>query len=193
MLRILFFVLFLLAALWFGGFIWFIAATNSYAVPLKNLNKSDAIVVFTGGGNRVTAGFDLLLKNKAENLFISGVDAKASLYDLLRTANLKMDHVPCCVALGRQAADTIGNAAETSNWMQQKKFNSMILVTSNFHMPRALLEMKILAHDINVQPYPVETDAQRSWRNWHHSYVWRFHLMEYHKYIYALLRYKIKR
>ena len=179
--------------LWAMGFAVFTGSSTLHFLPHDaEMAPQEAIIVFTGGGNRVATGLNFLIAKKAPILFVSGVAVKTSLKDLIEKAGLTLDRVPCCVELGKMAGDTIGNAIETASWMEEKNLNNMILVTSSFHMRRALLELKIRAPHLRVTPYAVESDSPRSWANWRHSYVWKFHLAEYHKYLYALLRYFLK-
>lgn len=103
--------------------------------------QTDAIVVLTGGSERLTAGFVLLSQGLAEMLFISGVDRITS-REAIRARAGQVDRFDCCVAIGREALDTEGNAVETAAWLQSQGYTSLRVVTASYHMPRSLLEMR---------------------------------------------------
>lgn len=127
--------------------------------------KAAAIVVVTGSGGRIEAGFNLLVQDQADRMLISGTGAGVSKNDILRIAsgNPRLDEslvrtrLECCVDLGRAARNTRGNASETIDWVRGRGINSIILVTSDFHMPRALVEFRRLMPGYTVTPYPVPT------------------------------------
>jgi uncharacterized SAM-binding protein YcdF (DUF218 family) len=75
------------------------------------------------------------------------------------------DLFACCVDIGYDAIDTIGNAEETANWIHAKGYRSVLVVTNNYHMPRSLAEFAYVDPDTQFIPYPVvNTDLKNS--NW---------------------------
>jgi uncharacterized SAM-binding protein YcdF (DUF218 family) len=116
---------------------------------------TDAIVVWTGGADRVSTGIDLLAAGRAKKLFISGVGHDTTLESLLRASRPQATDLRCCIVLGREAFDTISNATETVTWMRGEQYNSLRLVTAAYHMPRALLLLAEVAPGIKVVPNPV--------------------------------------
>lgn len=125
----------------------------------KPAQKLDAIVVLTGGSNRLDAGFNLLEQGFGKKLFISGVGHGLDVKRLLkRWKEEPQSNLDCCVVLGFEALDTSGNAVETASWLHQQGLHSIYLVTANYHIRRALLEFGRLAPDVVITPYPVVPD-----------------------------------
>ncbi len=140
---------------WLTGLVFFMrdAATLT---PVEPLQKLDAIVVLTGGSNRLDAGFELLDKGFGEKLFISGVSRGLDVRQLLKLWKEEpQSNLDCCVVLGFEADDTIGNATETAAWLSQENFSSIYLVTANYHIRRAMLEFHSAAPDLHIIPFPV--------------------------------------
>ena len=140
-----------------------------FAVPppaKDNGAPTDAIVVLTGGSLRLRTGVELLHEGKARVLFISGVDGRVGLDEVLRSAGEKARKwLLCCVVLGQEAENTSGNAIETAQWMRGQGFHSLRLVTSWWHMPRSLLDFERAMPDLEIVPHPVfpEHFEQQSW------------------------------
>lgn len=117
--------------------------------------QADAIIVLTGGEKRLDAAMELLKAGKGKRLLISGVHPSARIKDLQRATGGDDTLFSCCVDLDHDALDTIGNAEESSKWVSEHKWKSVIVVTNNYHMPRSLLELKRLMGDAELLPYPV--------------------------------------
>lgn len=172
-------ILFSLFLMWLGGYLWFVNAlilkeTDSSA-------KTDAIVVLTGGQNRLNVAIKLLEEKVAEKLYISGVDEIVSRTELLNLLGSSKELADCCIESGNQAADTVGNAIETMKWVSQNDIKSLRVVTSLEHMPRAMVEFKRFMPGTVFIEHPVG-----SWRPENINY---FNLsQEYSKYIISLLR-----
>ncbi len=116
--------------------------------------QTDAIVVLTGGSERLAAGFALLSQGQAEKLFISGVGRGTS-REAIRTRAGAAERFECCVVIGRDALNTEGNAAETAAWLEAQGYDSLRVVTAGYHMPRSLLEMRRAMPGITLVPHPV--------------------------------------
>lgn len=146
----------LFAALGLG----FVAFANGvqHAAPPKPMPEADAIVALTGGdADRLRTAMKLLQEGRGRRLLISGVNARvpdADVYDVLEGAP---ELIACCVDLGRQAKDTLGNASETAAWANRNSFSRIIVVTDDYHMPRSLAELRVALPDARLIPYPVET------------------------------------
>ncbi|KAA5604526.1 YdcF family protein [Roseospira marina] len=173
---------------WLAGLIWYASAIPVPA-PEDAARRADAIVVLTGGSERVREGLDLLEQNLGDRLFISGVPAPVTPADLWHALGVAPSpEVADRVILGHAAADTLGNAVETMAWARANGLHSLRLVTAAYHMRRALLEFHSQMPDITVIPHPVYPAhvKQDSW--------WRFPgtagllAREYTKYLVALLR-----
>jgi len=175
-----------LLVLWLGGFVWF-ARSIPAEVPDAE-SETDAIVVLTGGSLRVQSGLALLAAGKAKKLFVSGVYHSTDVAALLRISRQSPDHVACCVVLGHEADNTLGNAIETAQWMQQEGFQSLRLVTASYHMPRSLLEFSRAMPGIRIVPHPVFPESVKQERWWASPGTTSLMLGEYHKYLLALAR-----
>jgi uncharacterized SAM-binding protein YcdF (DUF218 family) len=95
--------------------------------------------------------------------------------------------VHCCVDFDR-SRNTLGNAIETRRWAERRGFRSLIVVTSNYHMPRALAEIAHQLPNVTLVPFPVVTDRQRAEPWWGSVANVRLMLTEYLKYLFARLR-----
>ena len=103
--------------------------------------ETDAIVVLTGGAGRLERGLDLLEQGRAERMLISGVDRAVRSEELAVRHPAQAALFDCCIDLGREAVDTRSNAEETARWLERRKFDSVRLVTTDWHMPRARFEL----------------------------------------------------
>jgi uncharacterized SAM-binding protein YcdF (DUF218 family) len=161
-----------------------------FAVPPPAENDpaaTDAIVVLTGASLRLQSGIDLMREGKGRTLFISGVNQRVGIADLLHAAGEEMPQwLVCCVVLGHEAKNTMGNAAETAQWMRQQGYHSLRLVTSWYHMPRSLLDFRRAMPDLEIIPHPVFSDEAKppAWWSRHSTAV--LLVSEYAKYLATL-------
>ena len=118
---------------------------------------ADGIAVLTGARERISAAAHLLADGKGKRLLISGVNERTNLADLLRIEPVLEPLNSCCVDLGRKATNTIGNAQEVTGWARAKAYHSLWLVTSDYHMPRAQLELHHANPDLVIYPWPVSS------------------------------------
>jgi uncharacterized SAM-binding protein YcdF (DUF218 family) len=175
-------------AVWLIGLLWF----ASPPAGDSRLARTDAIVVLTGGSLRVQSGIDLLREGKGRKLFVSGVNQQVDLEELLRIsgngADESADWASCCVELGHEADNTLGNAQETARWIRSQGFRSLRLVTAWYHMPRSLLEFGREMPDVEIVAHPVFPEHVKS----EHWWVWpgtaALLVSEYAKYLAALAR-----
>jgi uncharacterized SAM-binding protein YcdF (DUF218 family) len=117
--------------------------------------RADAIVVLTGGADRIPQGLGLLADGRAGRMLISGVNPKTADSALLRDSPTFAALKACCIDLGREAADTVGNAAEARKWALANGFRSLVVVTSAYHIPRSLAEFADALPDRTLIAYPV--------------------------------------
>jgi uncharacterized SAM-binding protein YcdF (DUF218 family) len=144
-----------LCVLFVGGFALFATHVSSLSAP-KDPAAADAIIVLTGGQSRIDAALDLLKSRKGQRLLISGVNPAASRETLRAVTGSDKALFLCCVDIDHAARDTIGNAEESAKWLDEHAYDSVILVTNNYHMPRSLLEMqRLLRQNARLEPYPV--------------------------------------
>ncbi|MFN3827299.1 MAG: YdcF family protein [Micavibrio sp.] len=144
---------------WLSGYGCFLKSVQNQK-PLDPRQPTDAIVVLTGGSFRVNKALDLLAAGQAEKLFISGVNNHVSLNEILelwKRPIIDSDIKDCCIILGHKARNTIQNAQETRQWIKDQEVKSIRLVTSDYHMPRALLEFQKKIPEANILPWPVKS------------------------------------
>ena len=152
---------------------------------------TDAIVVLTGGSLRLETGFQLLARNTADKLFVSGVDRGVPIDDLLAVSGLTVEDLQCCVTLGYMAGDTIENAQETATWIRTNRLRTVRLVTSAYHMPRSLLEFREAMPDVEIVPHPVFADRVMLDDWWRRPGTASLVVVEYNKYLLAIARHRI--
>lgn len=184
-------VLLSLAAAWAIGLVRYANRIPLHAeAPLRS---ADAIVVLTGGSLRMDAGVDLLTGGTAPVLFVSGVDHRvdpARIRDLVPESGARLDQatIDCCIVLGYGASDTLGNARETSLWARATGRRSLVLVTSNYHMPRARLEFAHALPEVELLPYPVVPPDVRMNAWWRWPGTFGLIAGEWTKYVFARIR-----
>lgn len=173
--------------LFIGGFFRFANTVADYAPPAEPV-QTQAVVALTGGASRIGNALDLISRGKGERLLITGVDEKTSLSALKALNPTQADAFACCVELERVALDTIGNAVETGKWMAANDYKSITLVTSDYHMPRSLLEFRRQLPEATIQPYPVKLPRLEADDWYTDAETLRFMVSEYVKYVGALSR-----
>jgi uncharacterized SAM-binding protein YcdF (DUF218 family) len=179
-------VMFVVAAVGFVGFL-----SQLRGAELKPDRKADAIVVLTGGSSRVSDAMELLAAGYGGRLLISGVHPTNAVSDISRSLSDKQSLLNCCVDLDRSAVNTRSNAAETRRWARERGFRSLIVVTSNYHMPRAILELSHAMPQIELIPFPVIGERWRDEPWWTSGTTLRLLLSEYAKYVAAELRVRL--
>jgi uncharacterized SAM-binding protein YcdF (DUF218 family) len=154
-------------------------------------SETDAIVVLTGGSQRLPSAFELMAEHRARWLFVSGVNRETDLARLPGAGALSAAALACCVVLGREADDTIGNAAETAAFVHSHAVGSLRLVTASYHMPRSLLELRRALPEVRIVEHPVFPTGfrQDDWWRWPGSA--NLVLLEYNKYIAARVRHAL--
>lgn len=134
------------------GFVWFLRMTDeSPDLPAR----ADAIVVLTGGPERIETGLRLLAAGHAAALLISGLGSGATLQDVARRAGMDPATLTGRVTLGRDATTTRTNATETARFVGERAIRNLILVTAGYHMPRALVELRRELPGVVIHPAPV--------------------------------------
>lgn len=174
-----------LAALWCGGFLWFVDEVPQRIDDADT--HTDAIVVLTGGRDRLATGLDLLEAGLSQRLFISGVFKGVDLAEIL---HLGRGHpgLKDAVVLGYAADDTVGNATETAQWATEQNLDSLRLVTGAYHMPRALAEFRHALPEVRLIAHPVFPDQVKSREWWRWPGTAALLATEYSKYLAAWIR-----
>lgn len=175
----------LVLGVWLAGLLWY--AERIPSDPPDTGERTDAIVVLTGGAGRLSEGLRLLAEGRGEKLFVSGVYRGIDVDALLQLARRKPDDVECCITVGYAADNTAGNARETAQWMRSADNRSLRLVTANYHMPRSLLEFRRALPDIKIVAHPVFPEAfeRECWWCGRNSAL--LVVSEFHKYLAAFV------
>ena len=145
--------------LWGVGLLAF-ASRVAHATPAADPGRAQGIVALTGGSSRrLQTAMTLLQAGRGRRLLISGVNRRATREEVRRAARAVAGPLyECCVDLGFEAVDTLGNARETAEWARARGYDRLILVTADYHMPRALLELRGAMPKVTLTPYPVATE-----------------------------------
>jgi uncharacterized SAM-binding protein YcdF (DUF218 family) len=171
---------------WGAGLFAFAAAIPS--VVEDTTTRTEAIVVLTGGSRRLATGLELLSRGMGRKLFVSGVYRGLDVAKLLELSKATPDEFECCVSIGHSAEDTAGNAKETAAWLNGMGLRSLRLVTSGYHMPRALLEFRHVLGDAELIPHAVFSDHVKRERWWAWPGTSSLIVSEYNKYLLAWTR-----
>jgi uncharacterized SAM-binding protein YcdF (DUF218 family) len=179
--------MFLVAGLAIGGFLRFAEEVASLEPP-ASIADADALVVLTGGSQRIDHAVMLLNEGVGRRLLISGVNPRTTSAQIKNMTAGSDAMFECCVDIGHDAIDTIGNANETARWISDNGFDHVLIVTSNYHVPRSLFELRRVDPATRFSAYPV-TLADLKTENWlSRPEVVRVLLGEYVKYAWARLR-----
>ncbi len=181
-------LLLIIVCLWGVG-LWAFANRVAASTPAPDPPQADAIVALTGASVlRLEAATELLEEGLADRLLISGVNRQATRDQVratLKTAGRAFD---CCVDLGFNAENTRGNASETAQWVRYHHYKTLIVVTADFHMPRAILELHAAMPGVRLYPYPVQTGTLEVKGWWRRPGDARRMTVEYCKYLAILTR-----
>ncbi len=185
-LRLLFDAMLLLFVLFAIGFFVFVGVIERDETDANV--RADGIAVLTGGTARIDEAMKLLQDGKAKRLLITGVNRTTSL-EALRKLSAADDRLfTCCVDIDKEAKNTIDNATETSQWVARNRYHSIIVVTSNYHMPRALAELGRVMPSVTLVPYSVVDNNARVERWWRYPGTTKLLISEYMKFVPATFR-----
>ena len=184
--RLLLPVLALVLAVWAGGFFNYVMMIPRSVENAQQ--RTDAIVVLTGGSLRLEVGLRLLQSGLAQRLLVSGVNPGVTREALLRLLPEWTEALNARIDIDYAANNTVGNAAETAEWLRERGYRSLRLVTANYHLRRSLLEFRDAMPEIDIVPHPVfpEDFHLEGWWRWPGSAMLIF--SEYNKFLMAHLR-----
>lgn len=166
-------------ALWLVGLWNFVALVDGYK---PTTTKTDAIIVLTGSNNRIKEGITLKKEGMGDRLFISGVSPDVTAKEFAESFNYKGE-----VELGKSANNTIENAIEVSDWVQKYQINSIRLVTSDYHLPRSINEIKAMNDNLVIIPHPVKKNILTN--QWFKSeYSTNLLIKEYNKFLLSYIK-----
>ena len=150
--------------------------------PLS-VREADGAVALTGGAERITDAVNLLSRGYAGRLLITGVNQTTRGAEIARLTPRFGDLFGCCIDLGYDALNTRGNALEARRWVIERGMKSLIIVTSNYHMPRTLIEFADVMPGVTLIPYPVVPERLRAGSVWSDPQLLRVLAVEYAKYL----------
>jgi Uncharacterized conserved protein len=171
------------------GFFWFVSHIPNEEVQLDH--NADGIVVLTGAADRIPDAIQLLATERGKRLLITGVHRATSAKEIARLTPVYARYFTCCIDLDRSALNTFGNALEARRWAHAHNFNSLIVVTSNWHMQRAMVEIGHQLPDLALIPYPVISERMKTEPWWRNADTVRLIGAEYLKYLFALVRFHL--
>lgn len=171
----------------FLGFALFTSKITHMTQP-ETIAKADAIVVLTGGTDRIKPAIALLKNGSGKKLLISGVHPETTKKEIINAYAIAPELAACCVDLDQIAVNTIGNATQSAKWLRMNGFASVILVTSNYHMPRAEKELKRLAGTVKITQFPLVNSDLSGWKWLEQPDAFRLILTEYLKYSLTSIR-----
>lgn len=180
----------LAAAIFLSGFVLFALSLAREEPDLET--RAEGVVALTGGSDRVFDAAKFLARGQAKRMLITGVNRATRGSELARMLPISREMFACCVDLGYQALDTAGNARETREWAESRNITkSLIVVTSNYHMPRALVELSAALPEVTLYPFPVVSEHANVADWWRDYRVARLVGGEYVKFAGAYLRHKL--
>ena len=166
-------------------------AVFAWRLPLKQValdRDADGIVVLTGGTSRITDALELLAAHRGKRLLITGVNPGTTTIEIAREYPHYDGILIRCVDLDYSAINTRGNATQARFWANDHGFHSLIVVTSAYHMPRALAELGHQLPNATLLPYPVVSNKLRLEQWWSDGTTTKLVLSEYLKYLFAQVR-----
>lgn len=143
----------------------------------------DAVVVFTGGAERVETGLKLFKEGRGQKLLISGVGKGVRLNQIIDEIS-QQD----AITLDHEATNTEQNVSETRAWVAKNDVKTLILVSAHYHLPRALLLLKQALPGVEIVPCPVWSKSFQNAR-WivNPQILWKF-IKEYHKFLLTMVQ-----
>ncbi len=168
-----------------AGFIWFLARVTNAELPDRT---AEGIVVLTGGALRINDAVELLAAGRGRRLLITGVNPTTHSAELARLTPQYGRLFGCCIDLGHAAVNTSGNAVETRRWARERGFRSLLVVTSAYHMPRAMAELSHELPEVTLIAFPVLGEHPRNEPWWSNPATARQLVAEYLKFVYAVIR-----
>jgi uncharacterized SAM-binding protein YcdF (DUF218 family) len=168
------------------GFLWFTSRVPPSEITLTG--TTDGIVVLTGDSARISEAIELLANRRGKRLLISGAGTTAAEISRLNPDFTRW--IQCCVDFDR-ALNTLGNAIETRRWAERRRFRSLTVVTSDYHMPRAMAEITHQLPNTRLVAYPVISERLRAEHWWTSGPAMRVLLTEYVKYVIVRVRIRL--
>jgi uncharacterized SAM-binding protein YcdF (DUF218 family) len=169
-----------------AGFVWFIQRLPTAEAMLDR--NADGIVVLTGRASRISDAIELLSRNRGKRLLITGVFPTTTAAAISRLVPEHQKLVNERVDLDHSAVNTVGNAIQTRNWAKLNNFRSLIVVTSNYHMPRAMVELAHQLPEVELIAFSIQPEKAPTEDWWSNLATMKMLFAEYLKYLRAVVR-----
>ena len=154
--------LLVITSIGFLNIYFFFQEVKKFENSVTNINNIDGIVVLTGDQFRIAKGIELLKRNPNKKLLISGVNKNINPVDIMKEFPSSINFFQCCIDIGKDAKNTFENIIETFEWMKSNEFTSIIIVTSDYHLPRVKLEINRFIDNQQIFYEAVKTDESDS-------------------------------
>lgn len=155
-------VLTLLLILILSHFIFFLSQINNFKSNYLNALQIDSIVVLTGDRFRISTGVEIFSKGVGEKLLLSGVNKDINTDNIKKKFPKYTDLFNCCIEIDNISSNTFENSRETFLWLKKYKYDSVLIVSSDYHMPRVKLEFERFMDKNDIYYHPVERNGEMS-------------------------------
>ena len=139
-------------------FIFFLSLVKNFKSNYTTIKSIDSIVVLTGDKFRISKGMEILSNGIGEKLLLSGVNKNIKLTNIMNEFPKYKNFFDCCVEIENISSNTFENSRETFLWLEKNKYNSVLIVSSDYHMPRAKLEFEKFLNTKNTYYHPVNSN-----------------------------------
>ena len=139
-------------------FIFFLSLVKNFKSNYTTIKSIDSIVVLTGDKFRISKGMEILSNGIGEKLLLSGVNKNIKLTNIMNEFPKYKNFFDCCVEIENISSNTFENSRETFLWLEKNKYNSVLIVSSDYHMPRAKLEFEKFLNTKNTYYHPVHSN-----------------------------------
>ena len=142
-------------------FNFFLFNIQSYKNSDLNEKEIEGIVVLTGDKFRILEGLKILNSEIGYKLLISGVNKEISIEEIKKEFPKFNQLFNCCVELESISTNTFENVREIFFWKKNNNIKNILLITSDYHLPRVELEVNRLLLDKETFYYGVKYDNQK--------------------------------
>ena len=139
-------------------FIFFLSLVKNFKSDYTTIKSIDSIVVLTGDKFRISKGMEILSNGIGGKLLLSGVNKNIKLVNIKNEFPKYKNFFDCCVEIENISSNTFENSRETFLWLEKNKYNSVLIVSSDYHMPRAKLEFEKFLNTKNTYYHPVNSN-----------------------------------
>lgn len=140
---------------------------------------ADAIFVLTGGEGRIQEGYRAWSSGAARELYILGAGRNVPVTRILPAAGTLPPEIVSRIHVEGWSENTLENAFSAKSSVGEGKYSSAILVTSDYHAPRAYLAFRrVLPRDVSLHVIRVREEGASggSWRWARHRFIegWKY-------------------